>query len=145
MYTKYFFYCFGLIVLLNEFLWHRLIQTIYKITQIFFRKIKKLKNWFSWLFHFLFRCQPEDLSFSPFAAAAAASATGQTSFPSMPYLKTSPYLMTVDTLHSMGYQTNGKKVFINSILNKIFSIVLILFKTNKKTRTCSDTIKIYEN
>lgn len=48
------------------------------------------------------RCPPDDLGFSPFAAAAV-SANTSTPFSSMPYLKTSPYLMGVDPLHSMGY------------------------------------------
>ena len=48
-----------------------------------------------------FSCPPDDLGFSSFAAAAA-SANPSTPFSSMPYLKTSPYLM-VDPLHSMGY------------------------------------------
>ncbi|XP_031628088.1 homeobox protein otx5-B-like [Contarinia nasturtii] len=56
-------------------------------------------------------CSPDDLGFSTFAAAAAASVNTTAPFSSMPYLKTSPYLMAVDPLHSMGYSaaTNQRK------------------------------------
>lgn len=50
------------------------------------------------------------MGFSSFAAAAA-SANTSSPFSSMPYLKSSPYLMAVDPLHSMGYSAASKLVF----------------------------------
>lgn len=74
-----------------------------------------------------FRC-PDELGFSSFAvAAAAASANTTTPFSSMPYLKTSPYLMTVDPLHSMGYSATSKyhHLLISFILiSKIFQLFI---------------------
>ncbi|XP_037920803.1 homeobox protein OTX2-A-like [Hermetia illucens] len=46
-----------------------------------------------------------DLGFSPFAATAQGGGPG--AITGMPYLKTAPYIMTVDSLHSMGYPTAG--------------------------------------
>lgn len=46
------------------------------------------------------RCSPDELGFPAFAAATASGPGGLSA---MPYLKSSPYLMSVDTLHSMGY------------------------------------------
>lgn len=54
------------------------------------------------LYVYIGRCTPDDLGFSSFAAAAV-SANATAPFPNMPYLKTSPYLMAVDSFHSMGY------------------------------------------
>lgn len=59
---------------------------------------------------FLFRCSPEDLGFPSFATSGPTGAGG---LAGMPYhLKSSPYLMTVDTLHSMGYPGKIQKCLI---------------------------------
>lgn len=60
---------------------------------------------------YISRCSPEELGFSAFAAGAA-SANPTTPFSSMPYLKSSPYLMAVDPLHSMGYSTASEFFFV---------------------------------
>lgn len=87
----------------------------------------------------IYRCPSDDLGFSSFAAAANAS----TPFSSMPYLKTSPYLMTVDPLHSMGYGSSRKfihfiiffivkkqnNIFISSIDNFTLLITIVIVLT----------------
>lgn len=59
-------------------------------------------------FFFIFRCPPDnDLGFPHFAATAQSAGPGGLSSMTS-YLKTAPYIMTVDSLHSMGYPTPGK-------------------------------------
>lgn len=64
-----------------------------------FLKINILPNPF-FIFSFLRpRCTPDEMAFSSFAP----SSVGGPGLSGMTYLKSSPYLMAVDTLHSMGY------------------------------------------
>ncbi|XP_037026706.1 homeobox protein OTX2-B-like isoform X2 [Bradysia coprophila] len=51
-------------------------------------------------------CTAEDIGFPTFATSTSSGAPAGLS---MPYLKSSPYIMTVDTLHSMGYPGNPRK------------------------------------
>lgn len=63
----------------------------------------------NWVFFLLiFRCPPDnDLGFPHFAATTQGPGPGGLSSMTS-YLKTAPYIMTVDSLHSMGYPTPGK-------------------------------------
>lgn len=62
----------------------------------------------NWVFYVFFRCPPDnDLGFPHFAATAQGTGPGGLSSMTS-YLKTAPYIMTVDSLHSMGYPTPGK-------------------------------------
>lgn len=59
-----------------------------------------IKNTF-FLFQISFyRCTADDIGFPTFGTSTSSGAPAGLS---MPYLKSSPYIMTVDTLHSMGY------------------------------------------
>lgn len=74
------------------------------------RSIQFIRNYRSSTLLSIFRRSPDGSSFSPFATTAT-SANPSAPFPSMPYLKTSPYLLAVDPLHSMGYSAASKSFF----------------------------------
>lgn len=69
------------------------------------------------MFHnfFCFRCPPEDLGFPPFTTG---SVSGPGSLASMSYLKSSPYIMAVDSFHSMGYPSAGKQTNKQNQINR---------------------------